>query len=192
MAFPLPSTVSCRQAETGPLSDWSLPTKGDGNLQMSTQRVMAGGRANRADLPRGSGGHALCRWCSLEVSPPRLTFCSDWCVNEWRLRTDPGYLRQQVLARDRAICFRCRIDCAEAYRRLKRSRGSARQGMLAYWGLKSVTRKTLWDADHIVPVCEGGGECDLSNIRTLCLACHRDATYELNLRRRKSTTVSTC
>jgi hypothetical protein len=24
-----------------------------------------------------------------------------------------------------------------------------------------------------VPVVEGGGECDLSNMRTLCLKCHR-------------------
>jgi len=152
---------------------------------MSTQRVMVGGRANRAELPRGLGGRALCRWCSLEVPPRRLTFCSDWCVHAWRLRTDPGYLRQQVFARDRAICGRCRINCAEAYRRLKRSRGSSRRTMLEYWGLKSITRKTLWDADHIVPVCEGGGECDLSNIRTLCLACHRDATYDLHLRRRR-------
>jgi hypothetical protein len=24
-----------------------------------------------------------------------------------------------------------------------------------------------------VPVAEGGGECDLSNMRTLCLKCHR-------------------
>jgi hypothetical protein len=25
----------------------------------------------------------------------------------------------------------------------------------------------FWQADHIVPVAEGGGECDLSNYRTL-------------------------
>ena len=43
-------------------------------------------------------------------------------------------------------------------------------------------RKHLWDADHIVPVAEGGGECDLSNMRTLCLRCHRAATAELRRR----------
>lgn len=40
----------------------------------------------------------------------------------------------------------------------------------------------FWDADHIVPVVEGGGECDLDNIRTLCLLCHRVVTLELQLR----------
>jgi 5-methylcytosine-specific restriction enzyme A len=49
--------------------------------------------------------------------------------------------------------------------------------------LRRRSRKSLWDADHIVPVVEGGGECDLENIRTLCLRCHRQAT--LQLRKRK-------
>jgi hypothetical protein len=35
-----------------------------------------------------------------------------------------------------------------------------------------------------VPVAEGGGECDLANIRTLCLICHRKATAELRTRLR--------
>lgn len=51
----------------------------------------------------------------------------------------------------------------------------------AEWG---TNRKSLWDADHIVPVVEGGGECDLSNIRTLCLRCHRAMTAALRARRK--------
>ena len=50
----------------------------------------------------------------------------------------------------------------------------------AEWSLRG--RKSLWDADHIVPVAEGGGECDLSNMRTLCLKCHRIHTAELRNR----------
>src|SRR6266853_2022891 len=52
------------------------------------------------------------------------------------------------------------------------------------WGLKSLRRSSLWDADHIAPVAEGGGECDLSNIRTLCLKCHAKATAALRERLR--------
>ena len=51
--------------------------------------------------------------------------------------------------------------------------------LLDRWGLKRVNRKTLWDADHIIPVVDGGGECDLENIRTLCLICHRAETSKL-------------
>jgi 5-methylcytosine-specific restriction enzyme A len=36
-----------------------------------------------------------------------------------------------------------------------------------------------------LPVAEGGGECDLDNIRTLCLRCHRAATLEFRRRRKK-------
>jgi len=41
---------------------------------------------------------------------------------------------------------------------------------MAHWGLKTRLRKSLWDADHIIPVIEGGGECDLANIRTCACA----------------------
>jgi 5-methylcytosine-specific restriction endonuclease McrA len=98
------------------------------------------------------------------------------------MRTDPGYLRDQVLSRDRGICAQCHIDTEAAYLDLKRSRGAQRARLLAKWGLKRISRRSLWDADHILPVAEGGGECDLSNLRTLCLACHREETQKLRRR----------
>ncbi len=151
---------------------------------MSTSRTMDGGWADRSRLPTGENGRALCRWCNLEVPASRRTFCSEYCVHEWKLRTDPGYLRDQVLARDRGVCALCSCDARAAWLELKRSRGTHRHRLLAHWGLKSVSRKSLWDADHIVPVAEGGGECDLDNIRTLCLRCHREQTRALRLRLR--------
>src|ERR1700730_16138419 len=144
---------------------------------------MPGGPADRGTLQKGQNGRALCRWCSLEVPRSRFTFCSDWCVHEWRLRTDAGYLREQVFARDHGICAICRLDCVAAYLDLKRSRGANREMRLQQWGLKRLSRKTLWDADHILPVAEGGGECDLGNLRTLCLLCHREQTLALRRRR---------
>jgi 5-methylcytosine-specific restriction protein A len=143
---------------------------------------MPGGWADRALLPKGRNGRALCRWCNLEVPPRRSTFCSDWCVHEWKLRSDPGYLRDQVFQRDQGICAICKVDTRAAYFELKRSRGTHRERLLARWGLKRINRKSLWDADHIVPVAEGGGECDVDNLRTLCLACHRRETLELRQR----------
>jgi hypothetical protein len=126
----------------------------------------------------------LCRWCQLEVlAKRRRTFCSDYCVHQWRLRTDPGYLREQVFVRDRGLCAACGIDTVAAYAVLKRSRGAAREAGLRLYGMKSIaSRRSLWDADHILPVAEGGGQCDLDNIRTLCLLCHREATAQLRQR----------
>src|SRR5882724_8971587 len=104
---------------------------------------MPGGFADRATLEKGQNGRALCRWCNLEVPPRRFTFCSDWCVHEWRLRTDPGYLRDHVYRRDRAVCALCRIDAAAAYRDLRRSRGRGRLVLLERWGLKRISRRSL-------------------------------------------------
>lgn len=144
---------------------------------------MPGGWVDRKHLPRGPNGRGLCRWCSLEVPRGRFTFCSEFCVHEWKLRSQPAYLREQVLKRDGGICASCNVDTIAAARRLRHARGAGRQALLAHWGLKQRTRKSLWDADHIVPVAEGGGECDLENLRTLCLRCHRRATLELRERR---------
>jgi 5-methylcytosine-specific restriction protein A len=149
---------------------------------LSLPRTMKGGRAQGQMLPVGSNGRALCRWCTLEVPVGRRTFCSDWCVDEWRLRTDTSYLRERTFQRDKGVCSLCGTDTVAAFQDLKRKRGLARQRLLLAWGMKTLTRSTLWDADHIVPVAEGGGQCDLSNIRTLCLRCHRQCTSELRER----------
>ena len=150
---------------------------------MSTQRTMPGGRVGRNSIAKGENGRGICRWCSLEVPPGRWTFCSDWCVEEWRLRTDPGHLRERVFERDKGICAACGLNCVAEYSRLRKLRGVARARALADW--QTGRRKSIWDADHIVPVAEGGGECDLSNLRTLCLKCHRLCTAKLRSRLRE-------
>jgi 5-methylcytosine-specific restriction protein A len=120
-----------------------------------------------------------CRWCGTAVPRGRFTFCGDACVREWRLRTDPGYLRDQVFARDCGVCAHCGLD-TEALRKDKRKLDyAARRQFEKDWG---GGRRHLWDADHIVPVAEGGGECDLTNMRTLCLRCHRAVTAALRTR----------
>jgi 5-methylcytosine-specific restriction enzyme A len=138
---------------------------------VSTRRTQPGGW-----VPRKRGP---CRRCGCEIPKGRrFTFCSDACVHEWKLRTNPAYLREQVEKRDRGVCAQCGLD-TEALRKDKRKLDwKARKQFEKDWGL----RRHLWDADHIVPVAEGGGECDLSNMRTLCLKCHREATLALRAR----------
>jgi 5-methylcytosine-specific restriction endonuclease McrA len=141
---------------------------------VSSRRTLPGGRVKRERQP--------CRWCGGAVTGRRLTFCSEACVHQWKLRTDPGYLREQVFARDRGVCAMCGLD-TEALRKDKRKLDwRSRREFERDWG----GRRHLWDADHIVPVVEGGGECDLSNMRTLCLKCHRAVTAALRRRRTKT------
>jgi len=148
---------------------------------VSTRRTLAGGWVTRRGGLRTEG----CRWCHGAVPKGRFTFCSARCVHEWKLRTDPAYLRQQVFLRDRGVCAQCGLD-TEALRKDKRKLDyAARRQFEKDWGW----RRHLWDADHILPVAEGGGECDLANMRTLCLKCHREATAALRLRLRAAYTA---
>ncbi len=101
------------------------------------------------------------------------------------MRSDPGYLRDQVFLRDRGLCALCGTDTVAEFVGLKQSRGRARAQALEVWGLTSVrSRRSLWDADHILAVAEGGGQCTLDNLRTLCLPCHREVTADLRRRLR--------
>lgn len=84
--------------------------------------MMPGGWVDRKNVPRGPNGRGLCRWCSIEVPPRRFTFCSDYCVHEWKLRSQPGYLRDQILKRDRGVCVHCGLDTIKEHRKLKRAR----------------------------------------------------------------------
>jgi 5-methylcytosine-specific restriction endonuclease McrA len=142
----------------------------------SNQRTQAGGWIDSSELPKGPNGRSLCRRCGLEVSKGRRSFCSDSCVHEWKLRTDPGYLREKVFERDKGVCAKCGVDTIALQRHFKKLDYKARYRFLREWNLKDGFRRSLWDADHIIPVAEGGGECDLWNMRTLCLKCHRAVT----------------
>lgn len=145
-------------------------------------RTKQGGWIKPSIVERSPTGRPLCRWCRQEVGKRRRTFCSDTCVHEWKLRTDPGYLREKVFERDKGVCAQCGVNTVTLRKDMRKLDFAARRQFLKKWGLHEGSRKSLWDADHIVPVAEGGGQCDLSNMRTLCLMCHRDATAALRKR----------
>ncbi len=89
----------------------------------STSRIMPGAGWQRGPRPVGPNGRPTCRWCSAEiVAKRRSTFCGPACVDEWRIRSDPGYARRKALARDRGICQLCGLDTARLARILERLR----------------------------------------------------------------------
>lgn len=53
-------------------------------------------------------------------------------------------------------------------------------------GLESYAwRKSFWDMDHVVAVRDGGAQCGLADLRTLCLPCHGARTRKQNSGPRK-------
>ena len=150
-------------------------------------RTKAGGWIKPTQLERSAvSGRPFCRWCQGEVAKGRRTFCSDTCVHQWKLRTNPAYLRDKVFERDKGVCAQCGKDTIALRRDMRKLDYAARRHFLKHWTLREGSRKSLWDADHIVPVAEGGGQCDLANMRTLCLLCHREATAALRKRLSKA------
>jgi len=208
------------------------------------------------------GGPGQCRWCCGPVPKPRRSWCSDACVEAYKIRADGGYARSKVFERDNGICAVCRVDtealqaewlallariaiversgdrvrvsipvpdrepvlCGDLephcgwrenvrvnlWLPTSRVLGSVNRGgstlraavaaivqrhairaepdcpcefhrACSPWGFR--VGRTLWEADHILPVVEGGGGCGLDNLRTLCTRCHRQATAALAARR---------
>ena len=139
--------------------------------------------AARVDGRTGPHGRKLCAWCENEVGIRRRVWCRDACANAyWDSATWRG-LRSQVARRDRGICRICRTDCRKI-RRDYAALPAAKRGAFAlrYDIPKRRLRKTWWDADHIVPIAEGGKN-ELVNLRTLCIRCHKAETRALAARR---------
>lgn len=139
-------------------------------------------------MPRGPEGRRLCRQCGSEVPKSRLTFCGDDCVEAWTIRSSSATARRLVFKRDKGICAICGLD-AERLRalllelwRLRRDHWQCAWAILFGFSPKSYRRQHLWEADHILPVSEGGGACGLDNYRTLCIWCHRTVTLRMQRR----------
>jgi len=127
----------------------------------------------------------LCRYCHNPVKPPRRTFCDDDCVREYLVRRDPTYARKAVFKRDKGVCSACGTNTQELKKRLQKLPKKRRLEEAAKLGIPPhrVSSGSLWDADHILPVSEGGGECGLDNLQTLCIACHLKKTAAARRRR---------
>lgn len=51
---------------------------------------------------------------------------------------------------------------------------AVREALLPHGMARLWRRKTLWDADHVKAVADGGNELGLENLRTLCVSCHQE------------------
>ena len=123
------------------------------------------------------GEKGRCHWCGMKVAPPRISWCSQACVDEWTVRSSGSWVRPLVWTRDHGVCASCGLDTAEERRTQYGDR------WVDVWGLDAP-----WDADHIVPVWRGGGLCGLEGYQTLCKVCHAvktaaDAAERAALRR---------
>lgn len=165
---------------------------------MSTTRRTAGVYSRKR--PLGPNGERICYNCGGPLPKGRRFNCSPKCSEEWQCKTSPSHLRFVLKKRDKGVCALCRTDTIalkKQYNEIPKDPNdynytavpttSARKEFLKEHGIP-IGRVTgdWWDADHILPVVEGGGECGLDNYRTLCIPCHRNETAALAKRRARA------
>ena len=137
------------------------------------QRVVTADQWGKPE--RDATGHPVCRWCRGPVAPPRRTFCGDPCVHEWKIRSSPWYVRREVKKRDQGTCRLCGLNVVKAHREWTRAKPPVSdRAARKRWRAE----RPRWEADHIVPVADGGGECGLDNYRLLCRPCHLRVTLD--------------
>lgn len=129
------------------------------------------------DLPQFGAG--LCRWCGGAVVSPRRSWCSNDCVNAFKIRAWQDAIRTVLYRRDRGVCSACGIDTVEIEALRQRIRAIHNSDATSpQWGRWAQYNST-WEADHILPVHHGGGCCGPENYRTLCWRCHAAETAAL-------------
>lgn len=159
---------------------------------MSTTRRTAGVYSRKR--PLGPNGERICYNCGGPLPKGKPFNCSPKCSEEWRCKTSQAHLRFVIFQRDKGVCALCLADTValkaeydaipkELY---KPTVGRDDRECAVFLRLHGVPPgrawSDWWDADHIVPVTEGGGECGLDNFRTLCIPCHKKVTRELHAR----------
>ncbi|KAK2970334.1 hypothetical protein RJ640_003302 [Escallonia rubra] len=139
----------------------------------------------------------LCKLCqspckSRNAKAPEFfedLFCALSCYEEYRSRTSNRFLREGLFQIEHGICSICKLDCHKLVQHIRPLPSEKREEYIKNLEPKLAKRRKLldrlvrdptesnsWHADHIVPVYQGGGECRLENMRTLCVACHADVT----------------
>lgn len=154
--------------------------------------------------PRGPNGERYCRRCGEVLRGRRTQWCSDRCSLFARIEAGwQGAAREYLRQRDRGVCAACGLDTEALLRWLGRLWPGRRRWLfhrLPVYGQPEIqaTRlgaavrelerrgfdagKSLWQADHIVPIVEGG-ELSPTNLQTLCVPCHKADTAALAARR---------
>eukprot|EP00929_Paragymnodinium_shiwhaense_P043950 TRINITY_DN22553_c0_g1_i2.p1 TRINITY_DN22553_c0_g1~~TRINITY_DN22553_c0_g1_i2.p1 ORF type:complete len:1101 (-),score=183.88 TRINITY_DN22553_c0_g1_i2:52-3354(-) len=164
-------------------------------LCMECREPLEGSHGEQAQLlseaKRGPGGSKVAYRLDRSADGSEVElFCTGTCRGRFFAKRSGWSIRRQLFELERGVCQCCGLDChallqellvtSEAARRAARltelapriSATSARAARI----LAKPTEGFLWEADHILPVWEGGGACGLENLQTLCVACHEAKT----------------
>jgi 5-methylcytosine-specific restriction protein A len=127
----------------------------------------------------------FCVWCADKVEGRRRSWCSQACVDEYRVANFAGDAAEHVWKRDKGVCAGCGFDTTSVI--------SWRQCYRRFWGYGEqhpegpVTpvewHRQMWHADHVIPLWsvdrtapDAFSYWTLANLQTLCAPCHKAKT----------------
>uniref|UniRef100_A0A3B3SKA1 Zinc finger RANBP2-type containing 3 n=1 Tax=Paramormyrops kingsleyae TaxID=1676925 RepID=A0A3B3SKA1_9TELE len=140
-----------------------------------------------------SAGTPLCLSCQAPCRPGGAwdgRFCQQRCREDFQTRSSGAYVRTRVLEAEHGVCQHCGLNAHQLFTRVRDAPPAHRKEMLEGTWLaqlplkllneiiRSPTEGQFWQADHIRPVYQGGGQCSLDNLQTLCTVCHRERTAQ--------------
>lgn len=140
--------------------------------------------------------------CIIHVHSDASLFCDGDCREQYFVRKSSAAVRFATEAADAGVCSSCHVDCErlrqdlisavvssdatseENIFQVRRKLVERHHPLMMFFpnlverAIRTPVAGNLWHADHILPVSQGGGECTLENIQTLCVACHQLKTKE--------------
>ena len=145
---------------------------------------------------RNAAGEKICVMCGKPLTGRQERWCGGRkCLQaQWIRSGDQTEMRVYLFKKEKGICQGCGMDC-EMLRKViewvveNRDSESEEEEMILYQlvdlglpikitGDEDNRGFVTWEADHIVPLAEGG-EHHEDNIQTLCITCHKKDTREL-------------
>ncbi|KAK7505565.1 hypothetical protein BaRGS_00003310 [Batillaria attramentaria] len=130
-------------------------------------------------------------------------FCSRTCADTHWIKSNTAYLRSSVYDVQHGVCQLCHFDAHSFFCQVRdtpdlkqRAKiiGSGKYSSLGTSVKKQMISKPyeglFWHVDHIRPVWDGGGQCDIDNLRTLCTPCHSSVTSRQATKRAQARRLS--
>jgi hypothetical protein len=164
----------------------------------SASELRKSASSSSSSVSSSSSGAATGRRVCCNCLEPQSTLlssgtCSWRCHQELATRVSGSAIRRQLFELEKGVCRMCAMDMHAVFQRYKRLQPSDRvQELMRLPGFKvgasdapilqNPVEGHFWQADHVLPVAEGGGDCSLMNIRTLCTPCHQKETAKLRRR----------
>ncbi|XP_031566922.1 DNA annealing helicase and endonuclease ZRANB3-like [Actinia tenebrosa] len=145
----------------------------------------------------GPDGVPLCLYCKKPVDYGTLgndwdsRFCSHDCKENYQIRISGTAVRRTLFEAEQGVCQLCHFNAHVCFQGVKSLPKKDRRAFLEKSVYSDLPPQLLnrmivdpkegmfWEADHIVAVVEGGGECGMENFRTLCVPCHKKVTRKL-------------